>query len=180
MNWGNKGVTFLYEPCSIALALLDASNNEIARSWLSGINPQKNWAPGPVMVASSINFSGVPTGNYQLAVGLFTSTNQARPDFMIGNQGRTSNGWYAITNLPVLNIAPPATNATNLTAVLSNGILIISWPTDHMGWTLQSQISSSNMGLSTNWINVASSVYTNQIYISISQTNQAAFYRLKY
>jgi hypothetical protein len=180
MNWVNKGVTYLYEPCSVAMALLDGGNNVVSKSWLSGVNPQRSWAPGPITVASTMNFSVVPAGNYQLAVGLFSSTNQAQPNFMIGNKGRTPSGWYVITNIALLNIALPATNPTNLTAVLSNGILGISWPTDHIGWTLQVQNNSSYVGISTNWVSITGSITTNQMSFPVGQTNQTVFFRLKY
>ena len=99
---------------------------------------------------------------------------------MIGNQGRTANGWYVITNISLLNIAQPATNPTNIAAVLSNGTLIISWPADHIGWTLQAQTNSLTTGLGTNWATVANSTTANQVNIPISQTNPATFFRLKY
>jgi hypothetical protein len=181
MTWTNKGVTYLYEPCSVAMALLDSGNNVVGnKSWLSGVYPQLNWAPGPITLASTMSFNSVPAGTYKLAVGLFTSTNQAQPNFMIGNQGRTANGWYVITNISLLNIAQPATNPTNIAAVLSNGTLIISWPADHIGWTLQAQTNSLTTGLGTNWATVANSTTANQVNIPISQTNPATFFRLKY
>jgi len=180
MNWINRGVTCLYVPCSVAVALLDGGNNVVGKSWLSGVNPQLNWASGPITVASSMNYGGVPAGNYQLAVGLFTSTNQTQPNFLIGNKGRTSNGWYVITNISLFNIAHPATNSTNLTAVYSGGVLNLSWPTDHIGWTLQVQTNSAYVGISTNWVSVAGSSVTNQMVFPIGQTNQAVFFRLKY
>jgi hypothetical protein len=180
MNWTNKGVTCLYEPCSVAMALLDGGNNVVGKSWLAGVNPELNWAPGPISMASTMSFNGVPSGNYQLAVGLFTSTNQTQPNFQLGNQGRTANGWYVITNIALLNLAQPATNPTNLTAVLSNGQLSISWPADHIGWTLQMQTNDLSSGLGTNWVTVANSTMTNQMTFPIIQSKSTAFFRLKY
>ncbi len=178
MNWTNQGVTYLYEPCSVAMALLDAGNNVVGnKSWLSGVNPRLNWAPGqPIAVSSYMSFDSVPAGTYQLVVGLFSSTNQAQPDFMIGNQGRTANGWYVITNISLDNVAPPATNATSITAALIGSHLILSWPADHIGWTLQTQTNV----LATNWVVIPNSLTTNRMYISISPTNPAAFFQLKY
>ena len=181
MTWTNKGVTYLYEPCSVAMALLDAGNNVVGnKSWLAGVNPQLNWAPGKIAVASSMSFGSTPAGSYKLAVGLFTSTNQLQPNFIIGNQGRTASGWYVITNISLLNIVPPATNPTNITAIWSNKTLSISWPSDHIGWTLQAQTNLLTTGLSTNWATVANSITTNQMNFPVSQTNPTMFFRLKY
>ena len=180
MNWVNKGVTYLYEPCSVAMALLDGGNNVVGKSWLAGVSPKNTWAPGPITVASTMSFNTVPAGNYQLAVGLFTSTNQVQPNFSIGNQGRKANGWYIITNISLLNIAQPATNATNLTAVFSAGVLNISWPQDHIGWTLQAQTNSMYIGIGTNWVTIANSITTNQLSFPVNHTNQTVFFRLKY
>jgi hypothetical protein len=80
----------------------------------------------------------------------------------------------------LFNIAQPATNSTNLTAVYSGGVLNLSWPTDHIGWTLQVQTNSAYVGISTNWVSVAGSSVTNQMVFPIGQTNQAVFFRLKY
>jgi hypothetical protein len=181
MTWTNKGVTYLYEPCSLAMALLDAGNNVVGnKSWLAEVNPRLNWEPGLITVATSMSFGSTPAGSYKLAVGLFTSTNQLQPNFIIGNQGRTANGWYVITNISLLNIAPPATNPTNITAVLSNNTLCISWPSDHIGWTLQAQTNLLTTGLSTNWTTVVNSTTTNLVNFPVSLTNPTMFFRLKY
>ena len=180
MNWVNKGVTYLYEPCAIAVALLDGGNNVIGKCWLPGVNPKGTWAPGPITVASTMSFNTVPAGSYQLAVGLFSSTNQVQPNFFIGNKGRTSNGWYVITNVSLLNIAQPATNPTNLTAVFSSGMLNLSWPADHIGWTLQAQTNSAYVGISSNWVSITGSLTTNQMSFPVGQSNQTVFFRLKY
>jgi hypothetical protein len=180
MNWFNRGVTHLYQPCSVAMALLDAGNNVVGKSWLMNVNPERNWGPGSIAVASFMWFNSVPPGNYQLAVGLFTSTNQVSPNFLLGNQGRTANGWYVITNIALLNLAQPATNPTNLTAVLSNGTLSLAWPADHIGWSLQMQTSTLSSGLGTNRVTVKNSASTNLTFIPISPMNPSVFFRLKY
>ena len=180
MNWVNRGVSYLYQPCSVAMALLDGANNVIGKSWLEGVNPRINWAPGHIAVINTMSFNAVPPGTYNLAVGLFTSTNQANPNFMIGNKGRTSNGWYVITNVQLFDIAPPATNPTSLMPVYSGGVLNISWPADHIGWTLEAQTNSTYVGISSNWAAIASSFTTNQMSFPVDQSTQTVFFRLKY
>ncbi len=180
MHWVNRGVTCLYAPCSVGMALLDAGNNVVGKSWLPGVSPQLNWAPGSISAASTMNFSAVPSGTYQLAVGLFTATNHAQPDYRIGNQGRTANGWYVITNVSLLDVAQPSTNAVKLTAGYSRGVLSLAWPADHLGWTLESQINPATVGIGTNWAPIAGSLTTNQMAFPIGQTNPTVFFRLEY
>jgi fibronectin type 3 domain-containing protein len=69
--------------------------------------------------------------------------------------------------------APVAIGVTN-----APGQLQISWPADHTGWQLQSQTNSLTSGLGTNWVNVSSSVQTNQVAVPLNTTNGAVFFRL--
>ena len=67
----------------------------------------------------------------------------------------------------------PATNPTNMTFSVSGGNLTITWPTDHLGWTLQ---SSTN--LLSNWVAVAGSSTVTNVVIPISQSVPRTFYRM--
>jgi hypothetical protein len=78
---------------------------------------------------------------------------------------------------------PPATVAINSIPVgfsISGGNLNLSWPPDHLGWTLQVQTNSLNAGLGTNWITVAGSTSVTNEVIPITQESGAVFYRLVY
>lgn len=68
---------------------------------------------------------------------------------------------------------------TNITVSVSGGNLLLSWPADHTGWTLQVQTNSLSGGLGTNWVDVPGSTLTNAVSIPISTANGAVFYRLK-
>jgi hypothetical protein len=52
-----------------------------------------------------------------------------------------------------------------------------NWPSDHVGWRLQSQTNSSAVGLGTNWYDVLGANMTNQWDFSINRSN-CSFYRL--
>jgi len=67
---------------------------------------------------------------------------------------------------------------TPITSVLTGSTLNLSWPLDHLGWTLQTQTNSLAVGISTNWTAVAGSTATNQVFMSVVATNPAVFYRL--
>ena len=76
----------------------------------------------------------------------------------------------------------PATNPTNIVFSVGGGNLTLSWPSDHIGWSLQTQTNSRSVGLvpATNaWFNVSGSTTTNQVIIPISPAEPTVFYRLK-
>jgi hypothetical protein len=108
MSWVNKGITYLYKDCYVAVALLDDNDAVIEKSWLTDVTPKESWAPGSIAVTSKAAFHSAEPGTYKFAVGLFTRTDLAQPDYKIGNQGRTSTGWTVITNSVDLIGSPPA------------------------------------------------------------------------
>ena len=85
------------------------------------------------------------------------------------------DGSIAVVQLPTVN-----TNPTNITATVSGGDLILQWPADHTGWTLQVQTNSLNVGLNTNWSSVAGSALVNSVTNAINPENGAVFYRMVY
>lgn len=56
-----------------------------------------------------------------------------------------------------------ATNPTNITYTASGANLTLSWPADHTGWRLQVQTNALNIGLGTNWFDVANTTTTNSM-----------------
>ncbi|MDE3067939.1 MAG: autotransporter-associated beta strand repeat-containing protein [Verrucomicrobiota bacterium] len=79
-------------------------------------------------------------------------------------------------------VAPPSVNTapTNIVTSISGGNLTLSWPTDHTGWTLQAQTNALDVGLGTNWVDVAGSSGTNQITLPLNPANGVVFFRLVY
>jgi hypothetical protein len=69
---------------------------------------------------------------------------------------------------------------TNIVTSVANNQLTLSWPKDHQGWQLQAQTNSVQVGLSTNWFNVAGTTGTNQIVVPLNLTNGSVFFRLMY
>ena len=108
------------------------------------------------------------------------------------------SGSFSATNLPALTpglgwdlsnlevngtiavVTTVNTNPTNLTYAIVGNTLNISWPADHIGWWLQGQTNSVNVGISNNWFNVAGSQATNQVFLPINQLNGASFFRMVY
>jgi autotransporter-associated beta strand protein len=95
-----------------------------------------------------------------------------------------TNSW--VNNLAVdgsIKLLAPAlvtvaTNPTNITAVAGGGTLSLTWPGDHLGWTLQ----TNSVGLtSTNsWFPYPGSASVTNVIISISPTQPSVFFRLVY
>lgn len=90
------------------------------------------------------------------------------------------NGAPYITGTGSLLVASTiVTNPTNITFVVSGNTLSLSWPTDHLGWILQSQTNNLNAGLGTNWTDVAGSSSITTTNITIVPTTPSAFFRLR-
>lgn len=71
-----------------------------------------------------------------------------------------------------------ASNPTNIMASIAGHQLTISWPTDHIGWRLQTQTNALSSGLATNWADVPDSAATNKLSFPIHADNATVFYRL--
>jgi hypothetical protein len=98
LRWLNDGVALLYEPCRVALALLDKDDQVIDRQWASGCQPH-DWAPDKVAdETATCRFGPAPAGSYKLAIGLFHDPADAQPIYRLGIQGRTAGGWYVLAD----------------------------------------------------------------------------------
>ncbi len=71
-------------------------------------------------------------------------------------------------------------NPTNLVFSVTGNSLKLSWPTDYIGWRLQSQTNALTVGLGTNWVDLVSARNTNQMVITIQPRDGCAFFRLVY
>jgi hypothetical protein len=87
--------------------------------------------------------------------------------------GQTTTNRFQITVAPAISSQP-----TNLTATVSNGNLILSWPSQHMGWRLDTQTNPLTVGLTDTWTALAGSTQTNIWTTAIDLNNPSVFYRL--
>jgi hypothetical protein len=60
------------------------------------------------------------------------------------------------------------------------GGLQVTWPQDHVGWTLQVQTNSPGAGFGTNWVPVPASRSTNQFVLPFDPADGSVFVRLAY
>lgn len=77
-----------------------------------------------------------------------------------------------------VTFVPPPSNPPPLTASFSGNILSLSWPLAYLGYTLQSQTNSLQVGITTNWVNVPNSTLVTSTNITINPANPTVFYRL--
>jgi hypothetical protein len=88
------------------------------------------------------------------------------------------NAYGESTNSLQVSARPTASAPVAMSATNVPGQLKISWPADHTGWQLQSQMNTLTAGLGTNWVNLFDSEQTNQMTAPLSSTNGAVFFRL--
>jgi fibronectin-binding autotransporter adhesin len=69
---------------------------------------------------------------------------------------------------------------TNITLTVSGNQLTLSWPPDHIGWRLQAQTNSIDVGLAGNWVDVAGSTTVDTMTFTIDPANGTVFYRMVY
>jgi autotransporter-associated beta strand protein len=116
----------------------------------------------------------------------FGSNTGNRVAALVLNGVSQANGVYNAANTSAyiagtgkLVVGPIATNSTNITFSISGSTLSLSWPSDHLGWILQSQTNSRTAGLGTNWADVTGSASIMSTNIGISPAIPTAFYRLR-
>lgn len=80
----------------------------------------------------------------------------------------------------VLSVIATASNPTNITFSVSGSSMTLSWPSDHLGWILQSQTNSLSTGLTGNWTDVNGSSAVTSINIGISPATPTVFFRLRH
>ena len=150
-------------------------------------------AQDQVVVSGNISYGGILTVTNITSDANVLTTSDAFQLFSV--TGSHSGNFAGIAGSPgtglaysfnpasgVLSIVTStiANNPTNITFSVSGGILVLSWPADHIGWRLQSQTNSLATGLGTNWVDVAGSTTVNSVTNVINPVNGAVFYRMVY
>jgi autotransporter-associated beta strand protein len=73
-----------------------------------------------------------------------------------------------------------ASYPTNISYTVSPGMVTITWPATHLGWILQSQTNSLNLGLSNAWYDIANTATVTSTNLTVNPENPAVFYRLRH
>jgi fibronectin-binding autotransporter adhesin len=123
-------------------------------------------------ITSGNTFKLFSASNY---LGAFNALVPATPGAGLGWNTNTLTTDGTLRVVSTVNTAP-----TNITAVVSGNQLTLSWPADHVGWRLQVQTNSVNVGLRSNWVDVAGSTTVSNVTVTISPANGSVFYRMVY
>ena len=65
-----------------------------------------------------------------------------------------------------------------IASLITGNQLELTWPVTELGWRLEAQTNTLDVGLSANWFTVPNSTITNQLSIPIHTTNGSVFFRL--
>jgi len=125
---------------------------------------------------------GAPPATQQLLVPGGSSTTNLDVDFSaFTNLMNAAIGLEYVP--PFTNDTPPivqdpytADNPTNITASASSNTLTVSWPADHIGWTLQVQTNGLGSG---QWFDLPGSDVVNAVVLPINPATPSVFYRLR-
>jgi autotransporter-associated beta strand protein len=74
----------------------------------------------------------------------------------------------------------PSQASATLSNSVSGSTLTLSWPADHLGYSLQAQTNSLSSGLGTNWVTLPGSASVTTTNLPINNVNPTVFYRLVY
>lgn len=109
-------------------------------------------------------------------------TDLAVSDGVIYNYEVTAlvDGLDSTNSLPVSATVLPSNRPVALGQALTGNNLALSWPADHVGWTLEIQTNSLGSGLGGAWLPWPGSTTTNLIFIPINTGNPSVFIRLVY
>jgi len=156
------------------LTATTVSSTQLNLSWnassgATGYNVKRAPASGGPYATIAANTPGLAYPDTGLTPGTFyyyvvSGTNAS---------GESANSTEAFAE--TISITPPI-----LSYGINSGVLQFSWPSDHIGWRLQSQTNGNGGGLGTNWFTVSPSSNTNHIPIAIDPTAGNVFFRLIY
>jgi len=71
-----------------------------------------------------------------------------------------------------------STSNALITAQMAAAQLCLSWPSNNIGWVLQTQTNPPGAGITSNWVTVPGSFATNFIFTAINPNVGSVFYRL--
>ncbi len=171
---------------------LNTSNGIISITYASG-TPSFTVTNGTFTLASNTTFNVNNTGA-ALALGSYKliSTNlngsglvngSTLPAVTVGGNGVVGGaGTPALQiNSSELYLVVPSsvnTNPTNITAIVTGNTLSLTWPGDHLGWTLQT--NSVDLANTNYWFAYPGSASVTNVNITIDPAKPNVFFRLVY
>jgi hypothetical protein len=147
-----------------------------------------NWNYGSATGVTYNVYRGTNSGGgYSLIVSNLTATSYLDTDVLAGTtyyyvvaaEDASANESPYSNEVAAAPMAPLLTTPTNLTFTVSNNILVLSWPSNYIGWWLQVQTNSLDAGLGTNWVAIPESETNSVFQTPVNPAVPAMFYRLK-
>jgi len=119
----------------------------------------------------------VATGAGTAALTVITFPPQQARYIRVTQTGSASGLWWSIHEFNVVGAsgAPPR---LQLTFAPGAGQAQLAWPSDRLGWALQAQTNSPNMGIGTNWVTIPGATAITSGTFPINSTNGSVFFRL--
>lgn len=135
-------------------------------------------AYGGALVVSNVAGAVTPGQRFQLfsaasRTGTFSSISPAGPGAGLAWTFNPAGGELIAT----------ATNQISLTCAAGPTNLTLSWPPDHLGWSVLTQTNHPAQGLSVDpgdWMRIAGTETNTQFTLPLAGTNPPGFYRLVY
>jgi hypothetical protein len=166
-------VVTLPAPAAPANLVATATNLQINLNWnaVAGADSYNlkrgtiNGGPYPAV------FGGLAATNYSDAA----VTNAVAYYYVVT---AVASGVESTNSLQAGAVPLPSSSPTKLAIQINGGQLQLSWPADHLGWTLEIQTNGLSRGLGTNWSPFPNSQLTNQIGIPLDPANGSVFLRL--
>ena len=81
-------------------------------------------------------------------------------------------------SIGVVSPVTVAANPTNITYSVSDGVLTLTWPQDHLGWLLQS--NSLNLAVPADWYDISNTATGTNYSITPNPAQANVFYRLRH
>ncbi|MGB7746145.1 MAG: hypothetical protein WBN75_02530 [Verrucomicrobiia bacterium] len=136
----------------------------------------------PTNMSITTTFWGSTFANGSNITQTVTDTNYCYTNYdtfvMRLNDGATTATNWAFSSFQVVTITAPA-GSPIITSSLTGGNLTLSWSSDYIGWSLESQTNILSAGLSNNWVVVANSSTTNKVVLPVNTSaSRAVFFRL--
>ncbi|HEY1789423.1 MAG TPA: hypothetical protein VGJ73_14790 [Verrucomicrobiae bacterium] len=123
----------------------------------------------------AFQLNSVPQSIETVAGGIAYSAPAAVPSSYTLLAIYSGDGTYLGSSNSLVVSGSVNTASTNIVTSISGNQLSLSWPADHIGWTLQSVTN-----LLGTWQDVAGSATTNEMNVTVSPAKPTVFYRLKY
>ncbi|HHY84476.1 MAG TPA: hypothetical protein GYA07_02910 [Verrucomicrobia bacterium] len=133
-------------------------------------------ANGTLVITNIGNITG--TNTFQLFSGNLVGTFNSVITPVLEDVVFNTDNLYVDGTITVMGPAGMDLTPTNLVFEVSDGNLTLSWPASHIGWRLQVQTNSLDVGLSDNWVDIPEAIGTNQISFPIDQVNGTVFFRM--